>query len=385
VNRWLAIVPFALSFSAPGLAHEPAVIVLGPSPDWCTELRAAAEPADVVHLLPGRYEGGCELDRGGLVELNEALLVSSYTDEPAIIEADESGVSLFVTGEPTRVLGLVLEGRVEVRANNVTIDGCDAEGVVLEPGFDRFALVWSTVATGVAVDVGDTVIRGTSMPSLSVQATTGLVAENAIDGDASSTVPFHRNLVMGDLDAAGDAFANVVRGEAVVAGALYGNTLLGPVTASDARNNLTLDAVLPEDAGNLVCPHCMLDPMALDVRPTGQALVHPRVDAPGDVRGFCLQQPHTLVGAVDVVEHLEGLDWSAFDRVREGCIEGGTYEAPPPPPPDLPELEPIREPETDVTPRSGCATAPATPALLGSVLVALFVRRRRELSADRAT
>ncbi len=375
-----SLVLFALaSFTAS--AHVPNIIVLEPSDDWCDQIRVQAVPADVIQLLPGRYPGGCDLDLGGEIDLNEALLVSSYDAlDPAVIEADEAGVSLHVSGEPTRLLQLELEGTLEVRANNTTVDNNHLSSIDLQPGFDRFIVAWSSIDAPLLVEAVDTVVRGNTMPSLVVDAETGLVADNAIDGDASSNLPFHRNLVTGDLLSEGDAFANVVRGEAVVGGALYGNTLLGPVSAGDSRNNLTIEARLPGAGGNLRCESCLVDPMALDVRPRGVALNVVPVDAPGDTMGFC-GQSRSVVGAVGVVDHLEGLDWSAFDRIREGCVEGGTYEPPPPPPEPPPEeFEPITEPEAEPVRTSTCSTSGAGP--IGWLFVvaggfAGFVRRLR--------
>lgn len=360
--------PLGLALTGPAAAHDFATIVLGPTPDWCDALHAQAAPADVVLLLPGSYPGGCELSVGGFPEHNEGLYVAPF-DGDVVIEPDADGVSLRITGEPTRIFGLTLGGRVLVGGENVTIDTCTTPAIDVEPGIERVTVLFSTLGEPLVLGVVQTVVRGNSLPGLDVVGTTGLVADNAIDGDAWSTLPFHRNLVVGDLHATADAFANVITGSAHASGRFSGNTALGPVSAVDARNNLTAVAELPPEAGNLRCPECLAHAPTLDVRPVGLALESPLVDSPDDTQDFC-GDPHTTVGAVGPLDALEGAPWSAWDRVREGCVEG--LPAVPPPPPDP---EPFVE-DSPVEPRRACATGPSGVPGWAMLLGGLLWRRR---------
>lgn len=320
------------AFAGPAAAHDFSIIVVGPSPTWCEEIAEQAAPADVIHLLPGTYPGGCELALGGLVELNEALLVTPIGEEPVVIEADDAGVALRITGEPTRLLGLTVRGRVVIEADNATIDTCQIDDLHIASDVQRVTVLFS-VMPAVVAGLSHAVVRGNRLDEVDVIATTGLVADNAVSGNAWSSLPFHRNLVVGDLRAYGDAFANVITGVAEVDGRFQGNTAFGPVLAVDARNNLTTAADLPTSAGNLRCPSCLVDPAALDVRPQGAALDLGLVDSEGDTVDFC-GVARTTIGAVGPLAELVGQPWTAFDRTRTGCVPGVPRLDPPPEPPE---------------------------------------------------
>ncbi|MCB9674435.1 MAG: hypothetical protein H6737_04915 [Alphaproteobacteria bacterium] len=342
-------------------AHEFSTLTFGPSPTWCADLHERAAPGDVVLLLAGAYPGGCDLSVGGLVELNEALLLAPFGNGPVVIEPDGDGLSLRVSGDTTRLLDLAFTGRLEVTAPNVSIDTCDVDTLDVDPGVGRITVLWSRLGA-VAFSVGDTVVRGNVLDSLDVSAATGLVADNTILGDATTDVVFRRNLVVGDLTAV-DVYASIVVGEADVAGRLFGSTLLGPVTAGDPRNSIATVAALPEAQGNLLCSDCLVDVSTLDVRPVGVALDAVPVEAPDDPLDFC-SQPHDRVGAVGPIAELDGVPWSAYARDRSGCFEAVAVEPgtppvrPPPPTPDPPDsLDPIEEPDAPIV-RQGCSTAP---------------------------
>lgn len=373
-----------LALAGPALAHDFAILTLGPGPEWCSELNEQAGPADVVVLLPGTYPGGCEILVGGLPDLNEALLVYPLITGTVVIGADDDGLSVRIRGEPTRLLLLTLEGRVEVAAENATLDTSVIGSVEVDPDIDRITVLFNDLPD-LALDVESTVVRGNRLDDLSVTGTTGLVADNTIRGSAFSTLPFHRNLVVGDLEVRADAFANVVVGETTASGALFGNTLLGSVSVGsaggfDARNNLTVRADLDGAAGNLRCDDCFEGSGPLDVRPVGAALEAVPVEAPGPADDFCSATP-VSIGAVSPLEALEGLPWTAFDRTRAlGCVAGADFHyevvslgAPPPPPrPDPPFVE-----TAPVVPQRGCAVAQGSRVAAGAQASALRLLSRR--------
>ena len=325
--RGAAAAAGALLFLAPvATAHEFEVHVIEPTPDWCEVLHAEVHAADVVELLPGTYPGGCDLTLGGEPELNEALLVMGTGDERTVIGADADGLSLRISGEPTRLYHLALEGRLEVVANNATVDDSSAGCIEVDDQLPRFALLFSEVSQ-LVVNTDDTVVRGNVLDQLEVGSLTGLVGDNLVSGDVVSTIPTHRNLVHGDLSTTGDAHFNIVVGTTTASAELFGNTLLGAVSGTpDARNNLTTTADLPAAQGNLRCASCLADEALLDVQPTGQALTHELVEAPGALLDYCFTPPET-VGAVDAL----GGPWSPAERDLFGCSPGMPVRPEPPP------------------------------------------------------
>lgn len=348
-------------------AHDFQIVNVAPSPDWCELVNASAGEGDVVFFEPGTYPGGCTVRVGGLVEHNEALLLAGLTTE-VTIDADADGLSLRVLGDTTRLFQLTLAGRLEVAVDRVTVDSVSVGCLEVDPAVSQFTLLFSEVDR-VELDLVQTVVRGNRVGSLTVWSEGGLVADNTVYGDLSTSVPAHRNLVLGDLSA-GSAFANVVVGGSDVTDALYGNTLLGPVSGvADARNNLTTVASLAADAGNLRCPECLGE--GLDVQPRGAALDVVPLDAPGHLLDFCAT-PRQGIGAVGPL----GYDvWSAFDRSRAGCAPGSPDDAPPGPPAhgacETPQPPPPPPPPVAAT---GCSTAPA--GALGLSLSFLLLRRR---------
>lgn len=359
-----------LALAPQAAAHEFEIHVLDPSDDWCAELHRVAAPADVVQLGPGTYRGGCELSLGGEPEKNEALLIQGALDGTTVIEADADGLSLRITGEPTRLYQLDVRGRVEVAAEGATIDTSIVRCLQVDAGIAKVTVLFSELGA-LDLDVDDTVVRGNQLGSAQITARTGLVADNVVHGDLHSTLPTHRNLVLGDLLVEGDAFGNIVVG-ATDAVRLAGNTLLGPVTAADASNNLTTEAELDATQGNLRCSDCLVDAEGLDVQPIGAALTAPLVPSSETILGFCTQ-PQAFVGAVGPV----GDGWTAFDRDRLGCLPGlqdGVPHAPEPAEcaPEVPDTA-----ELTLEPSNGCSTSPSPSGLAWLSLFLLTTRRTR--------
>ena len=336
-------------------------MALHPSEAWCAELHSQAHTGDVVQLSPGVYPGGCVLRLGGFPEENEPFVLQG---EPgAVIASDPSGLALRVEGVSTRVVGVTVDGRLEVAANQVTVDTSAVRCLEVTAAVTEFSLLFSEVPRLDLVLTGG-VIRGNTLQSAFVTITDGVVSDNTVFGDLVVDAPAHRNLVLGTLSSTIEALGNVVHGDVSGAGTLYGNTLLGGVDgAFDARNNLTILADLGD--GNLLCADCIVD--GFDPRPLGRALTADRVDAPGDSLDYC-RTARTAIGAVNASELL---NWTVFDRDPLGCVDGdGLLRAAPEG--TCPEVSPSR---LDVVRDRGCATQP-WPAGLAPWLVPVLWRRR---------
>jgi len=343
-------------------AHEFEIHAIAPSDDWCAELHEVARAADVIELEQGRYAGGCDLTLGGLPSHNESLLVMGTGLERTIIEADADGLSLRISGEPTRLYRLELEGRLEVVANNATVDSCSVSCVEVDPTLDRFAFLYGE-ASRLDVFTADTVIRGSQLGEADVGSATGLVADNVVFGDLWSSVDADRNLVLGDLTTEAEARANVVVGTTTATGTLIHNTLLGEVSApTGAANNLTVTAALDPAQGNLQCSDCLVDVELLDVQPTGAALEAPLVSADGVEEDFCGLAP-SVVGAVGEL----GEPWSAHERDRFGCEPGMAWAPLPPadtcPPPEDTGTGSTTDPSTTELPDTTADPEPTTPVV----------------------
>lgn len=333
----------------PAHAHEYQTHVLEPRADWCTELHRVAQPGDVVQLSPGHYPGGCNVTVGGLTTHNEPLVIASF-EADVTIGADTNGLSLGLLGETTRIYGLELQGRTRIAADGVSVDYSRLAALEVDPDVTRLVVLFSQLDT-VDLTVETLNFRGNQVGDLTLFGSTGIVADNRIDGSATTDLPFQRNLVNGDLTAV-DAYANVVVGHTDVSGRLWGNTLLGPVQTSDPRNNLTTEADLDPASGNLLCADCLQDASILDVRPTGEALTAPLVEATDDRFDYC-REPRTHIGAMGTSVDAD-LPWTAWDRDREGCASD-VYV--PPSAIDSPSLE------AEPTVQRGCTTA-STSSLL---------------------
>jgi hypothetical protein len=356
---------------SPAGAHEFQIHALEPSDEWCAEAHRVAVPGDILQLAPGTYPGGCDLTLGGEPELNEALLVQGADDGSTVIEADADGLSLRVSGEPTRLYQLDLRGRLEVVVDGTTIDSSTVGCLQVDGEVQRLTVLFSELAE-LQLNLAEAVVRGNRLGAASVVADAGLVADNEVHGDLSTTLPTQRNLVLGDLSVAGEGTSNIVVGTAE-AERLAGNTLLGPVYAAEVVDNLTTVAVLDPSTGNLHCPTCLADAEALDVQPVGEALTAPVHDT--TTTGFCLQ-PATTVGAVAPV----GEGWTAFDRDRLGCAVG-LVDAPPlaPEPGRCEPTEALQErPSLEVVPAKGCSVPASGPVgYPWCVLLLMCLRRSR--------
>lgn len=335
---------------ASALGHEYQIHTLEPRDDWCAELHRLARPGDVIELSAGHYPGGCHVTVGGLVSHNEALVIASF-ESAVTIGADTNGVSLGIHGETTRVYGLELQGRLIIGERGASVDYSRVAELEVQPDVDKLIVLFSQF-DDLELHVDDLVFRGNQVRDLALFGTSGLVADNTIEGNATTDLPFQRNLVTGDLDAI-DAFANVVVGTTHVSGRLWGNTLLGPAQAADSRNNLSTVEELGAEQGNLFCTDCLLDAEGLDVRPTGAALDAPRVEATDDRFDFC-RQPRAYVGAMGTFVPSD-LPWTARDRNREGC-GSDVYQ---------PRVTIDVPPQDDPPESRGCATSPAHSFLKG--------------------
>jgi len=311
---------------ARAVAHEFQIHPLAPTDDWCAEAHRVAVPGDVLQLLAGTYPGGCDLTLGGEIELNEALAVQGDPGGGTVIDADAQGISLRISGEPTRLYQLTLLGTLQIAASNTTIDRSEVACLDVDPGLAKITVLFSVIDE-LDVATESAVLRGNQLGSVLVASTEGLVTENTVHGRLEAHVPVTRNLVLGDLVAHGSATGNVVFGDTTAASGLIHNTLLGAVDAADtATNNLTIVAELPAKGQNLRCSDCLVDVDALDLQPRGEALdVLPLPTDPA-VTDYCGATAAT-VGAVSIV----GDGWTAHDRDIFGCWPGLLEQAPPRP------------------------------------------------------
>jgi len=303
-------------------AHEFEVHDIPPTDDWCAIAHELAEPGDLLQLQAGTYAGGCDLTLGGDPSENEALGVHGDPSGGTIIAADADGLSLRISGEPTRLYLVHTEGTVHITAPGVTVDRCTLGCLQVMPGLDRVTVLFSTLHE-LVVDVRSAVLRGNQLGDVSITAAEGLVHENTVHGSLHTTVSAERNLVFGALDAT-DAIGNVVMGPTTASGDLLHNTLLGEVVATGrTENNLTIATPLPEAGGNLQCSECLRDVGALDVQLTTATLDAPILPMDPPVEDFCgLTANH--VGAVGSV----GNGWWAHDRDIFGCAVGLVDSAP---------------------------------------------------------
>ncbi len=350
---------------ARAVAHEFQIHPLAPTDDWCAEAHRVAVPGDVLQLLPGTYPGGCDLTLGGEIELNEALVVQGDPSGETVIDADPRGISLRISGEPTRLYQLTLLGALHVAVSGTTIDRSELACLDVDPGLAKITVLFSIIDE-LDLATESAVLRGNQLGSVMVASSEGLVTENTVHVRLESHVPATRNLVLGDLVAHSSATGNLVLGDTVAGGELAHNTLLGAIDATGvATNNLTAAADLPAAGQNLRCGDCLLDVDTLNLQPRGEALEIVPLPTDPPVADYCGTTAST-VGAVGIV----GDAWTAHDRDIFGCWPG-LFEQPPPPPEGwcpavlsdtgTAAAEPTGEIELAPADTSGCHTAGTMP------------------------
>lgn len=333
-------------------AHIPVIFTAGPDEDWCAVIEAA-DGGDYVMLLPGDYQGPCDIV-GKLSEPEgEVTIVQSFdTTQPArFVHDGSSDYVLSITGEVLTILQVTFgpvpvgAAAVEVREGvDLTVryslfEGGEGRGVVQVGDVDLLRVTdnrfegaagapfelgcgGSCIAGELRVD-GNMVLDSTGTIEVELSAedevsdnawfrheglalraggAAGVVARNYIDGDVELYVSDVRNnIVAGSLGGA--------------ASSLRFNTLLGGVSfdADAVQANATLEADL--GPGGVSCdPSCFTDLAGLDFFPSATSPLREAGSFDPEVRlDWCGNERRDppSVGAVEAVG-VEG-----FGPVRE--------------------------------------------------------------------
>jgi len=290
-------------------AHIPVIFTAGPDEDWCAVIEGA-EGGDYVMLLPGDYQGPCDIV-GKLSEPEgEVTIVQSFdTTQPArFVHDGSSDHVLSITGEvltilqvtfgpvPTGAAAVEVRDGVDLTVRYSLFEGGEGRGVVQVGEVDLLRVTDNRFegAAGAPFDLGcgggctsgelrvdgNMVLDSTGAIEVELSAqdevsdnawfrheglalraggAAGLVTRNYIDGDAELDVADVRNnIVTGSLGGA--------------AGSLRFNTLLGDVSfdADAVQANATLGADL--GPGGVSCdPSCFTDLVGLDFFPSADS------------------------------------------------------------------------------------------------------------------
>jgi hypothetical protein len=375
------------------------VWTLAPGPGWCAELAAIAGDGDVVELLPGDYPGGCALTVGGLVDTNEALLLTSVDlADPAVIRVAPGDIGLVVAAPVVRLFGLRVEGAGDgtgvlgladgLTVQQVTFTGLQV-GVEARLGSPYGAALLELTLTSVrsplrvvpgpvpsdaGVVVREAVISGWDAVAVEVNAGRAVVFDNVIGPGPGAGIQV----------GAGDVFTNVVLG-----GATDGGAIAIDVAAGSARRNAVVGGDLRVGPGAVAFSNTVVDGEVLRDGGVAERNVVSGAAAPGDVA--CDAGCFTDLAALDlspapgspllaVGDPLDGPD--LCDRVGDPPALGATDG----PGPITLEVRPLAElclaiaaEPSDAEPpaRGGCGREPVSLGLLAPGLLWTAGGRRR--------
>ncbi len=431
--------------AASAAAHIPILYVAGPDDDWCAVINGTIGN-DVVFLLPGTYEGPCDVTADLSDVASEQTTVASFDEQdPAVFRGSSGDYVLRITGERLQLR--------DVQFRDVTVDAVRV-GPIKELWLKRVAFSnvdgRGLVQQGAVEDlrVLDVAFRDVARPlesggcegcaaslvvsdTLVIGGTVGIAAGEGVTGRIDDTVLFGVDVGMvldgtgGGLTLSGNAVDAVGEGigilggpvtmtSSIVAGspavradtvdladvALIGNTLDGAVVLSGwgpgRQLRFSSNAVLgelpgvggAEADGNVGCTaSCFSDPEARDYYPSADSPLRGAAMAEGE--DWCGRSRGTpaSAGALEAEGPLSfGPLVEDFKSETDCTLPVATDETAdtgtPVPSPEETGGDTAVPESPPSLPPKECGCAGAPSGWTGLALVVLLVWRRRSRAAD---